>query len=72
MLWHNESNESTATAAAPRQPTIQPKVVTTGSAGGHVARVVGMTPKSAELGPSAKVGAVNFYGITSERTCQRS
>jgi acetyl esterase/lipase len=40
-------------------------VVTGGSAGGHLALMVGMTPKSAKLGPSAKVAAVvNFYGIT--------
>ena len=40
-------------------------VVTGGSAGGHLALMVGMTPKSAKLGPPAKVAAVvNFYGIT--------
>src|SRR5262245_13368776 len=40
-------------------------VVTGGSAGGHLALMVGMTPKSARLGPPAKVAAVvNFYGIT--------
>ena len=40
-------------------------VVTGDSAGGHLALMVGMTPKSARLGPPAKVAAVvNFYGIT--------
>src|SRR5574340_70901 len=40
-------------------------VVTGGSAGGHLALMVGMTPKSAKLGPAAHVRAVvNFYGIT--------
>src|SRR6476659_9575474 len=40
-------------------------VVTGGSAGGHLALMVAMTPKSAKLGPPAKVAAVvNFYGIT--------
>ena len=40
-------------------------VVTGGSAGGHLALMVGMTPKSARLGPEANVAAVvNFYGIT--------
>jgi acetyl esterase/lipase len=40
-------------------------VVTGGSAGGHLALMVGLTPKSAGLGPPAKVAAViNFYGIT--------
>ena len=40
-------------------------VVTGGSAGGHLALMVGMTPKSAKLGPSSKVAAVvNFFGIT--------
>ena len=40
-------------------------VVTGGSAGGHLSLMVGMTPKSAKLGPPAKVRAVvNFYGIT--------
>lgn len=39
-------------------------VVTGSSAGGHLALMVGMTPKSARLGPSAKVAAVvNWYGI---------
>jgi len=40
-------------------------VVTGDSAGGHLALMVGLTPKSAKLGPPAKVAAViNFYGIT--------
>jgi len=40
-------------------------VVTGGSAGGHLALMVGLTPKSAKLGPPVKVAAiVNFYGIT--------
>lgn len=40
-------------------------VVTGGSAGGHLALMVGLTPKSARLGPPARVAAViNFYGIT--------
>lgn len=40
-------------------------VVTGGSAGGHLALMVGMTPKSAHLGKPAPVRAVvNFYGIT--------
>lgn len=40
-------------------------VVTGGSAGGHLALMVGMTPRSARLGPPAKIaGVVNFYGIT--------
>jgi len=40
-------------------------VVTGDSAGGHLSLMVGMTPKSAKLGPPAKVVAVvNFYGIT--------
>ncbi|MCZ2148262.1 MAG: alpha/beta hydrolase [Bryobacterales bacterium] len=39
--------------------------VTGSSAGGHLALMVGMTPKSAKLGKPAKVAAVvNFYGIT--------
>jgi acetyl esterase/lipase len=38
---------------------------TGGSAGGHLALMVAMTPKSAKLGPTADVAAVvNFYGIT--------
>ncbi len=40
-------------------------VVTGGSAGGHLSLMVGMTARSARLGPPAKVAAVvNFYGIT--------
>ena len=40
-------------------------VVTGDSAGGHLALMVAMTPRSARLGPPAKVAAVvNFYGIT--------
>ena len=40
-------------------------VMTGGSAGGHLSLMVGMTPKSAKLGPAAKIAAVvNFYGIT--------
>lgn len=40
-------------------------VVTGGSAGGHLALMVGLTPKQARLGPQAEVAAVvNFYGIT--------
>lgn len=40
-------------------------IATGGSAGGHLALMVGLTPKSARLGPSAKIAAViNFYGIT--------
>jgi len=40
-------------------------VVTGGSAGGHLSLMVGMTPKSAKLGPPARVAAVvDFYGIT--------
>ncbi len=40
-------------------------VVTGDSAGGHLALMVGMAPKSAKLGPAAKVAAVvNWYGIT--------
>lgn len=39
--------------------------VTGGSAGGHLALMVGMTPRSAKLGKPVKVRAViNFYGIT--------
>lgn len=39
--------------------------VTGGSAGGHLALMVGMAPKSAKLGKPVKVQAVvNFYGIT--------
>jgi acetyl esterase/lipase len=40
-------------------------VVTGASAGGHLALMVGMTPKGARLGPQVKVAAViNVYGIT--------
>src|SRR5439155_13283172 len=39
--------------------------VTGDSAGGHLALMVAMTPRSAKFGPPAKVAAVvNFYGIT--------
>jgi acetyl esterase/lipase len=35
------------------------------SAGGHLALMVGLTPKQARLGPVTKIAAViNFYGIT--------
>jgi acetyl esterase/lipase len=42
------------------------KIIVTGdSAGGHLALMVGLTPKKAKFGPPAKVAAViNFYGIT--------
>ncbi len=46
---------------------VDPKriVVTGGSAGGHLALMVGLTPKSAKLGPETRVAAViNWYGIT--------
>lgn len=40
-------------------------VVTGDSAGGHLALMVGMTPKTARLGPPARIAAVvNFYGVT--------
>jgi acetyl esterase/lipase len=40
-------------------------IVTGGSAGGHLTLMVGMTPRSAKLGPPAKVAAVvNVFGIT--------
>lgn len=40
-------------------------VATGGSAGGHLALMVGLADKSAKLGPPARVRAVvNFYGIT--------
>ncbi|MFN8941758.1 MAG: prolyl oligopeptidase family serine peptidase, partial [Acidobacteriota bacterium] len=40
-------------------------VVTGDSAGGHLALMVGLTPKQAKLGPPTKLAAViNFYGIT--------
>ncbi len=50
-----------------RQYNIDPKriVITGGSAGGHLALMVGMTPKSAHLGPVEPVAAViDGYGIT--------
>jgi len=42
------------------------RIVATGdSAGGHLALMAGLTPKSAKLGPVSNVAAVvNFYGIT--------
>jgi acetyl esterase/lipase len=42
------------------------RLIATGdSAGGHLALMVGLTPKSARLGPQTKIaGVVNFYGIT--------
>jgi len=42
------------------------RIVATGaSAGGHLALMVGMTPKSARLGPAVDIAAVvNVYGIT--------
>jgi acetyl esterase/lipase len=42
------------------------RIIATGtSAGGHLALMVGLTPKSANLGPKSDVAAVvNFYGIT--------
>ena len=46
---------------------VDPKrvAVTGGSAGGHLALMVGMTPKSAKLGKPVKIRAViNFFGIT--------
>jgi len=50
-----------------RQYHVDPRriVVTGGSAGGHLALMVGMTPKSAHLGPVKPVAAViDGYGIT--------
>ena len=39
-------------------------IVTGDSAGGHLALMVGLTPKQAKLGPTGKVAAeINFYGI---------
>src|SRR5260370_41710584 len=46
---------------------VDPKriVVTGDSAGGHLALMVAMTPRSARLGPPTHVAAVvNFFGIT--------
>lgn len=46
---------------------VDPKriVVTGGSAGGHLALVTGLAPKSTHLGPASHVAAVvNLYGIT--------
>lgn len=42
------------------------RIIATGmSAGGHLALMAAMTPKSAKLGPTGNVAAVvNFYGIT--------
>lgn len=40
-------------------------IVTGASAGGHLALMVGMTPASADLGPTIKIaGIIDFYGIT--------
>jgi acetyl esterase/lipase len=40
-------------------------IVSGGSAGGHLSLMVGLTPKSASLGPTGHIAAVvNFYGIT--------
>lgn len=40
-------------------------IVTGDSAGGHLALMVGLTPKRAKLGPTGRIAAViNFYGIT--------
>jgi acetyl esterase/lipase len=50
-----------------KQYHVDPKriVVTGGSAGGHLALMVGMTPKSAHLGPVSPVAAVvDGFGIT--------
>jgi len=50
-----------------REYRVDPRriVVTGGSAGGHLALMVGMTPKSAHMGPVSPVAAVvDGYGIT--------
>jgi acetyl esterase/lipase len=50
-----------------KQYNIDPKrvVVTGGSAGGHLALMVGMTPKSADLGPVSPIAAIiDGYGPT--------
>jgi acetyl esterase/lipase len=50
-----------------RQYRVDPhRIVVTGdSAGGHLALMAGITPKSARLGPQSRVSAiVNFFGIT--------
>jgi acetyl esterase/lipase len=50
-----------------KQYNVDPKriVVTGGSAGGHLALMAGMTPRSAHLGPVSPVAAViDGYGIT--------
>ena len=40
-------------------------VVSGGSAGGHLALMVGMVPEGSDLGPATRIAAiVNFYGIT--------
>ena len=49
------------------QYKVDPKkiIVSGGSAGGHLALMVGMVPEGSDLGPSTKIAAiVNFYGIT--------
>ena len=49
------------------QYKVDPKkiVVSGGSAGGHLALMVGMVPEGTDLGPVTKIAAiVNFYGIT--------
>ena len=48
------------------QYKVDPKriVVAGSSAGGHLALMVGMTPESANLGPSIKIaGVIDFFGI---------
>lgn len=50
-----------------KQYNVDPKriIVTGASAGGHLALMVGMTPKSAHLGPISPVAAtIDCYGIT--------